>query len=103
ELISYEVGLKGRWLNGRLAANLALYHIDWNDIQVQANRVSDQVQFATNIGGAYSQGLEFEFMAIPATGWTIALNGAINNAEVDTLTPQEAAISGAVMGARLSG
>lgn len=103
ELTSYEVGVKGSWMNGRLVANLALYYIDWNDIQVQANRVSDQVQFATNIGGAYSRGIEFEFRAIPADGWTIALNGSLNEAEVDTLTVEEAAISGAVMGARLAG
>ena len=103
ELISYEVGLKGTWMNGRLAANLALYYIDWNDIQVQANRTSDQVQFATNIGGAYSRGIEFEFRAIPAEGWTVALNGSLNDAEVDDLTAEEAAISGAVLGARLAG
>src|SRR5690606_6990008 len=102
ELINYELGLKGRWLDGRLAANLALYHIDWNDIQVQANRVSDSVQFATNIGGAISQGLEFELMARPSANWTFALNGSFNRTEVDSLTPEEAAISGAVQGARLS-
>ncbi|WP_197911676.1 TonB-dependent receptor [Kineobactrum salinum] len=103
ELTSYELGMKGRWMNGRMLANLALYYIDWNDIQVQANRVSDQIQFATNIGGAYSRGLEFELRAMPAEGWTIALNGAFNRAKVDTLTPEEAAISGAVDGARLAG
>ncbi|UNK43604.1 TonB-dependent receptor [Luteimonas sp. S4-F44] len=103
ELISYELGMKGRWLGGRLTANLALFQIDWNDIQVQANRVSDQVQFATNIGGAYSRGLEFEFMTMPNANWTIALNGAFNRARVDTLSSEEAAVSGAVMGARLSG
>lgn len=103
ELINYEVGVKGRWLDGRLYANLALYHIDWNDIQVQANRVSDSVQFATNIGGAVSRGFEFEIVALPAEAWTIALNGSINESEVDTLTPAEAAISGAILGAPLSG
>lgn len=103
ELTSYELGLKGRWLEGRLTANLALYHIDWNDIQVQANRVSDSVQFATNIGGAFSRGLEFEFMYMPNMDWTIALNGQFNKSEVDTLTDDEAAISGAVEGARLAG
>jgi iron complex outermembrane recepter protein len=102
DLVNYELGLKGRWLDGRLAANLALYHIDWNDIQVQANRVSDSVQFATNIGGAISQGLEFELMARPSASWTFALNGSFNRTEVDSLTPEEAAISGAVLGARLS-
>jgi len=103
KLISYELGMKGRWLQGRLAANLALYYIDWKDIQVQANRVSDSVQFATNIGGAYSRGLEFELMAMPNMDWTFTLNGSFNQAEVDSLTTEEAAISGAVMGARLSG
>ena len=103
ELISYELGMKGRWWNGRLAANVALYHIDWNDIQVQANRVSDSVQFATNIGGAYSRGVEFELMAMPNANWTFALNGSINRARVDTLSDEEAAVSGAVYGARLSG
>lgn len=103
ELISYELGMKGRWLDGRVAANLALYHIDWNDIQVQANRVSDSIQFATNIGGAYSRGLEFELVARPNINWTFALNGAFNRARVDTLSAEEAAISGAVMGARLAG
>lgn len=103
ELINYELGLKGNWMDNRLKANLALYYIDWDDIQVQANRVSDQVQFATNIGGAYSQGIEFDLAFMPGGGWTIALNGAYNEAEVDDLTPEEAAISGAVEGARLAG
>lgn len=103
DLVNYELGMKGRWLDGRLAANLALYYVDWNDIQVQANRVSDSVQFATNIGGAYSRGLEFELMGKPSANWTIALNGAFNQAKVDSLTDEEAAISGAVKGARLAG
>ncbi|MGV9006478.1 MAG: TonB-dependent receptor [Brevundimonas sp.] len=102
-LVNYEVGVKGRWFGGRLYADAALYWIDWNDIQVQANRVSDSVQFATNIGGATSKGLEVSVVALPAPGWTVALNGALNDAKVDDLTTQEAAISGAVMGARLAG
>jgi outer membrane receptor protein involved in Fe transport len=103
ELINFEVGVKGRWFNGRLYADAAAYVIDWNDIQVQANRVSDSVQFATNIGGATSKGVEVSVTAIPADGWTVALNGAWNHAEVDDLTAQEAAISGAVLGAPLAG
>jgi len=102
-LINYEVGIKGRWFGGRLYADAALYLIDWNDIQVQANRVSDSIQFATNIGGASSKGLEVSLVALPAEGWTVALTGSWNKAEVDDLTAQEAAISGAVLGARLAG
>ncbi|MDP1631217.1 MAG: TonB-dependent receptor [Caulobacter sp.] len=103
KLISYEVGLKGRWFQGRLNANLAAYWIDWNDIQVQANRVSDAVQFATNIGEATSKGIEFEILALPAKGWTVALTGSVNDAKVTGLTTQQAAISGAVPNVRLAG
>lgn len=102
-LINYEVGVKGRWFDNKLFADAALYLIDWNDIQVQANRVSDSVQFATNIGGATSKGVEVSLVALPAAGWTVALTGSWNEAKVDDLSPQEAAFSGAVMDARLAG
>lgn len=102
DLTNYEIGLKGRWFGGRLSANLAAYWIDWENIQVQANRVSDSVQFATNIGKAVSRGLEFEVVALPAEGLTVGVNGAFNEAEVTKLSPTEAAISGAGEGVRLA-
>lgn len=101
-LTNYEIGVKGYWLNGKLAANLAAYYIDWQDIQVQANRLSDQVQFATNIGGAISQGLEFEIAAYPTKNFSFFLNGSLNESEVTDVTPTEAAISGAEEGISLS-
>ncbi|MBX3562777.1 MAG: TonB-dependent receptor [Sphingomonas sp.] len=99
---NYEVGVKGRWLGGNLTANIAAYYIDWQDIQVQANRISDSIQFATNIGGAESYGLEFEIMARPFRGLSLSLNGSFNEAKVTELSPLEAAISGAVLGVRLA-
>lgn len=101
-LTNYEVGVKSSWLGGDVRATLALYYIDWKDIQVQANRVSDSVQFATNIGGATSQGLEFELFVRPTDGLSFALNGSFNDTEITDLTPAEAAISGAELGLQLS-
>lgn len=102
ELTNYEIGLKGDWLDHKFTAHLAAYYIDWSDIQVQANRVSDTIQFATNIGGAESKGVEFELSSYPTPGLLLALNGSWNNAEVTDLTPSEAAISGAEMGAKMA-
>jgi outer membrane receptor protein involved in Fe transport len=102
ELENYEIGVKGNWFDGRLRANIAAYYIEWSNIQVQANRVSDSVQFATNIGGATSQGLEFEVDATLAEGLNLGLNASFNDSEVDDLTAQEAAISGAVEGVQLA-
>lgn len=99
---NYEVGLKGSWFDGKLTTNLAAYFIDWKNIQVQANRVSDSIQFATNIGGAESYGLEFEIMARPVEGLSLALNGSFNEAKVTKLSAVEAAISGATPGVRLA-
>lgn len=102
-LINYEIGVKGNWFDRRLFASIAAYWIDWNDLQVQANRVSDSVQFATNIGEVTSKGIEWEILALPADGWTVAFNGALNESRVTGLTPQEAGFSGAVLDHRLSG
>ena len=102
DLKSYEIGAKAVWLDGRVTANLAAYYIDWSNIQVQANRVSDSVQFATNIGAATSKGIEFELGVVPATGWFLGANGAYNDAKITELTAAEAAISGAEIGHRLS-
>jgi iron complex outermembrane receptor protein len=99
---NYEIGVKGSWLDGRVSTNLAAYLIDWSDIQVQANRVSDSVQFATNIGEARSKGFEFEIMALPLQGLQVGLSGSFNSAHVTKLSAQEAAISGAVPDARLA-
>jgi len=103
KLKNYELGAKGAWLGGKLTTNLALYWIDWSDIQVQANRVSDSVQFATNIGAARSKGFEYEITAMPVPNLLLGLNGSFNDAKVTELSPSEAAISGAVNGARLAG
>jgi iron complex outermembrane receptor protein len=102
EIDNYEIGLKGTWLNGKLSANLAAYLIYWSNIQVQANRRSDSIQFAANIGKARSKGIEFELFAAPIKGLEVGLNGSFNDAKVTELTPEEATVSGAVVGAKLA-
>lgn len=101
-LINYEAGLKGRFFDGKLTGNFALYWIEWNNIQVQANRVSDSAQFATNIGGARTRGFEFEVVANPVHKLSFGLNGSVGGTRVTKLSAAEAAISGAVLGGRLS-
>ncbi|MEQ9507303.1 MAG: TonB-dependent receptor [Hyphomonas sp.] len=101
-LTNYELGLKGVFMNGKLTSNLAAYYIVWEDIQVQANRLSDQVQFATNIGEAVSQGLEFEVGMYPGSGVSLFLNGSLSDTEITELSPAEAAISGAELGLQLA-
>jgi iron complex outermembrane receptor protein len=102
DLTNYEIGLKGEFLDSRLMANIAAYFIDWSNIQVQANRVSDTIQFATNIGGAESKGIEVELVSFPVPDLMLTFNGSWNNAEVTKLSAEEAAISGAELGSHLA-
>lgn len=101
-LTNYELGVKGRFLGGKLTANLAAYYIDWRNFQVQANRQSDSVQFATNVGRAASKGFEAEIILAPVKGIVLGLNGSLNDSKVTEITASEAVISGAVNGARLA-
>lgn len=70
---SYEVGLKSRWLNGRVNTSLAYFYSDYTDIQVPgsigADTTGDGISdtFAgvtTNAGAATVKGVEFEMTAI---------------------------------------
>ena len=72
---SYEIGLKSRWLDGRVNTSLAFFYSDYTDIQVPgsigADTTGDGISdtFAgvtTNAGAATVKGFEFEMNAILA-------------------------------------
>ena len=64
---NYEAGLKTAWLDNRLTANAALFHTDWQDLQVNSHvpggNVSDY--YIENGGKASSQGAECELTVKP--------------------------------------
>lgn len=67
---NYEAGLKTAWLEKRLTANVALFHTDWRDLQVNSHvpggNVSDY--YIENAGKAWTQGAELELTAKPLKG-----------------------------------
>jgi iron complex outermembrane recepter protein len=81
----FEGGLKNLWAGGRVATNLALFHIDWDDLQLNLPNLAVPGQFfIANVGGARSRGVELEVRARPhaqvsvfgALGYTHARFGA---------------------------
>ncbi|MEW5984093.1 MAG: TonB-dependent receptor [Acidobacteriota bacterium] len=63
---SLEGGLKMVWAGGRVTADAAVFHIDWDGLQM--NLPSPQVPapfYIANVGGARSTGLELEVHARP--------------------------------------
>jgi outer membrane receptor protein involved in Fe transport len=89
---NYELGAKGRWLDGRLTTNVALYYIDWKDIQL--NELVGGLQFQGNGGKATSKGLEVELAFIPVSGLTTQLTGSFNRAKTDVAVPTVGALAG---------
>jgi len=61
---SVEGGLKTMWANDRVAANAAVFRIDWEDLQLNLpNPLVPGEFFIANVGGAISSGVELELNA----------------------------------------
>jgi iron complex outermembrane receptor protein len=60
----FEGGLKTTWANGRVAANAAVFRIDWEDMQLNLpNPFVPGEFYIANVGGATSSGVELELNA----------------------------------------
>lgn len=65
----YELGFKSTLFDGRMRLNGAVFHTDYDDLQVQVfNSVAPVTQ---NIGAATIQGVELEMQAAPGEGWLV--------------------------------
>ena len=66
---NFEGGLKSAWMNRRLTANVAVFTIDWTDLQLNLPNLQVPGQFyISNIGSARSSGIEFELNGRPRDG-----------------------------------
>lgn len=84
-LTSYETGLKSEFLDRRALLNLAVYHIDWNNIQLAAR--SGAIGYTANGGSARIDGVELSNSVTPLSGLTLGLNAAYTDARLDSLNP----------------
>lgn len=74
---AYEAGIKTEFANGRIRANLAVFHMDMKDFQVLE---FTGVQFQTfNVGAAKSTGVELEMFGQFESG--ISVNAAVTYAD----------------------
>src|SRR6185436_11676166 len=64
DLKNYEVGIKSRWLDQRLQLNATLFHVKWNDIQVEPRDPKGNIPFTTNGGAADVTGIEWSLNSL---------------------------------------
>jgi iron complex outermembrane receptor protein len=78
---TYEVGAKTQWLDRRLTANLALYYVDWTNLQLTSRSIdpSNIFNLIRNTGDAISSGFEFELRAAPVEALQFGLGYANAN------------------------
>ena len=91
-LWNYEVGIKGDWLDGTLSPELAVYHIDWDDIQL--NSLVNGFSVISNAGKAESEGVEASLNYRPIRGLSIGGAAAYNRAKILTSNPSIGAVAG---------
>lgn len=96
---NYEAGVKGSFLNGALTANFAVYHIDWENIQLSA--ISGGTVIEANGGAAKVDGFELEVQTQPSDRLTIAGTVGYTDARLSEIDPGASAVIGAVEGDQL--
>jgi iron complex outermembrane receptor protein len=83
----YELGFKWRGLGGRVSLNGAVFHTDYEDLQIEVN---DGIAPVTrNAAEADIDGFELELSAIPAEGWLIQAGIGYLDAAYTSLDPTE--------------
>ncbi|MEZ5556942.1 MAG: TonB-dependent receptor [Pseudomonadales bacterium] len=79
----YEIGFKLTTLDDRLRFNGAVFHTDYQDLQVQVfNSVAPVTQ---NIGEASIDGVELELQSAPGAGWLVEASLSWLKAEYDEI------------------
>lgn len=92
-LWNYEVGVKSSWFDNHLRANIALFYIDWSNVQVSSGVIGTDtdgniINYSgiSNAASATSKGFEIELQAVPARNLDVGLNIGYLNARFDTFT-----------------
>jgi iron complex outermembrane recepter protein len=97
KLTNYELGLKSTFDDHRWLVNIAVFDIEWDNIQVSAS--NGVAAYLANGGKARSKGLEFETLWMPISGLRLGFNTAYTDTELTEDVPS----IGGVAGDRLPG
>jgi outer membrane receptor protein involved in Fe transport len=92
KLASYEAGIKLSTADRRFSADLAVYRIDWDDMQITAIR--NGLGVVANAAKAQSQGAEITLSAVPVRDLTIVGSLGYTNAELTEDAPDLGGVDG---------
>jgi iron complex outermembrane receptor protein len=87
DLTNYEAGFKSRLADGDLTLNATAFHIDWDDMQIEAFDLDCQTVFLQNAGKASSRGLEVDFSWLLGERFVLQGGFGYNKAELEEPLP----------------
>jgi len=88
---SYEIGAKTSWWDNRITANLAVFHNQYEDMQLTINATPQN--FVRNAGEAELSGAELEVVARLARGFDVNVSVGYLDAKYTYLDPQLATLN----------
>ena len=97
---NYEVGIKGDSSDRRFSGDLAIYHIDWKDIQLNALD-SKGFTLLANGGEAKVDGVELDLQARPIEQLVFGFNFAFTDSKLTSVDSAVTASTGAAVGDHL--
>jgi iron complex outermembrane receptor protein len=86
-LNSFELGLKGTFLESTLSLDAALYRINWSDLQLSQVDLTFGSSYTTNAGKASSTGLELSGTWLPTRDWKVKGTYAFTDARLESDIP----------------
>ena len=102
EVWSYEIGGKGKIADGLLTLDVAIYQIDWKNIQLQTT--INGVATLSNGGDAKSKGIDLGVVLRPARGLQFQAVANVNKTEFTSVLPAIVALNPlAAPGSRIPG
>jgi outer membrane receptor protein involved in Fe transport len=93
---NYELGLRSELLNRTVSIDVAVFYIDWKDVQILSlvETPSGPVGINGNSGTARSAGVEWNLAWMPIQGLTLSLLGAYTDAKLTSDAPGLGAMDG---------
>lgn len=91
-VLSYELGLKSTFLDGRLVLNSTLYSYDYEDLQVFV--INNNIAQIENAGEASATGVEMDMTFHVTPEWTLIANAAWTDASYDEFLSGDVDLSG---------
>lgn len=87
ETTNKELGIRTSWLGGYLKINAAVFHIDWDNVQVASTTTYGSVGITGNGAAAVSKGGELSFESYLPWGLTLMGNYAYTDAHLTQFVP----------------